>query len=736
MTHSKDFENIDLHSSLKKYFGFSQFKGLQEEVIKNVLRRNNTFVIMPTGGGKSLCYQLPALMQEGTAIVVSPLIALMKNQVDAIRGVSSEIGIAHVLNSSLNKGEVKQVKQDITDGITKLLYVAPESLTKEENVEFLRSVTVSFVAIDEAHCISEWGHDFRPEYRNLKSIVERLGENIPIIGLTATATPKVQEDIIKNLGIGGAKLFKASFNRPNLFYEVRTKTENVEADIIRFVKQNSGKSGIIYCLSRKKVEELAQVLQVNGVSAVPYHAGFDAKTRSKYQDMFLMEDVDVVVATIAFGMGIDKPDVRFVIHNDIPKSIESYYQETGRAGRDGGEGHCLAYYSYKDIEKLEKFMSGKPVAEQEIGNALLQEVVAYAETSMSRRKFMLHYFGEEFDEINGDGAEMDDNTRNPKEKEEAKENVVKLLKVVKGTSEKFKSKEIVNALRGKMNAIISSHKTNEKDFFAIGADKDKSYWMALVRQTLVAGLLRKEIEQYGVLHLTEKGKKFLKTPASFMMTKDHVYNAENDNAIVGAAKSGGIADERLLKQLKDLRKAQAKKIGVPPFVVFQDPSLEDMALKYPISHEELLNVHGVGEGKAKKYGKPFITFINDYVIENEIIRPDDLVVKSTGANSALKLYVIQNVDRKLPLSDIASSKGLEIPDLIKEMEQIVYSGTKLNLNYWIDEILDEDQQEEIHEYFLEADTDDLEEAMSEFDGEYEEEELRLYRLKFISEVAN
>jgi ATP-dependent DNA helicase RecQ len=736
VTDSKDFENIDLHSSLKKYFGFSQFKGLQEEVIKNVLRRNNTFVIMPTGGGKSLCYQLPALMQEGTAIVVSPLIALMKNQVDAIRGVSSEIGIAHVLNSSLNKGEIKQVKQDITDGITKLLYVAPESLTKEENVEFLRSVTISFVAVDEAHCISEWGHDFRPEYRNLKSIVERLDENIPIIGLTATATPKVQEDIIKNLGIGGAKLFKASFNRPNLFYEVRTKTENVEADIIRFVKQNSGKSGIIYCLSRKKVEELAQVLQVNGVSAVPYHAGFDAKTRSKYQDMFLMEDVDVVVATIAFGMGIDKPDVRFVIHNDIPKSIESYYQETGRAGRDGGEGHCLAYYSYKDIEKLEKFMSGKPVAEQEIGNALLQEVVAYAETSMSRRKFMLHYFGEEFDEINGDGAEMDDNTRNPKEKEEAKDNVVKLLKVVQGTSEKFKSKEIVNTLRGKMNAIISSHKTNEKDFFAIGSDKDKSYWMALVRQTLVAGLLRKEIEQYGVLHLTENGKKFLKTPVSFMMTKDHVYNAENDNAIVGAAKSGGIADERLLKQLKDLRKAQAKKLGVPPFVVFQDPSLEDMALKYPISHEELLNVHGVGEGKAKKYGKPFIIFIDDYVNENEIIRPDDLVVKSTGANSALKLYVIQNVDRKLPLSDIASSKGLEISDLIKEMEQIVYSGTKLNLNYWIDEILDEDQQEEIHEYFLEADTDDLEEAMSEFDGEYEEEELRLYRLKFISEVAN
>jgi len=736
VTDSKEFDNIDLHSSLKKYFGFSQFKGLQEEVIKNVLRQNNTFVIMPTGGGKSLCYQLPALMQEGTAIIVSPLIALMKNQVDAIRGVSSENGIAHVLNSSLNKGEIKQVKQDITNGVTKLLYVAPESLTKEENVDFLRSVTISFVAVDEAHCISEWGHDFRPEYRNLKSIVERLGDNIPIIGLTATATPKVQEDIIKNLGIGGATLFKASFNRPNLFYEVRTKTENIEADIIRFVKQNSGKSGIIYCLSRKKVEELAQVLQVNGVSAVPYHAGFDAKTRSKYQDMFLMEDVDVVVATIAFGMGIDKPDVRFVIHHDIPKSIESYYQETGRAGRDGGEGHCLAYYSYKDIEKLEKFMSGKPVAEQEIGNALLQEVVAYAETSMSRRKFMLHYFGEEFDEVNGEGADMDDNTRNPKEKEEAKDGVEKLLKVVTGTSEKFKSKEIVNTLRGKTNAIISSHKTNEKEFFGIGSDKDKGYWMALIRQTLVAGLLRKEIEQYGVLHVTDSGKEFLRKPSSFMMTKDHVYNAENDNAIVGAAKSGGIADEKLLKQLKDLRKGQAKKLGVPPFVVFQDPSLEDMALKYPISHEELLNVHGVGEGKAKKYGKPFIAFINTYVSENEIIRPDDLVVKSTGANSALKLYVIQNVDRKLPLSDIASAKGLEIPELIKEMEQIVYSGTKLNLNYWIDEILDEDQQEEIHDYFLEADSDNLEEAMTEFDGEYEEEELRLFRLKFISEVAN
>lgn len=726
---------LDLHASLKKYFGFSKFKGLQEQVIKNIVQGKNTFVIMPTGGGKSLCYQLPALMQEGTAIVVSPLIALMKNQVDAIRGISSQNGIAHVLNSSLNKAEVKQVKEDITNGITKLLYVAPESLTKEEYIDFLRTVKVSFVAVDEAHCISEWGHDFRPEYRNLKTIVGRLGDDIPIIGLTATATPKVQEDIIKNLGITDAKVFKASFNRPNLYYEVRTKTDNVDADIIRFVKQNSGKSGIIYCLSRKRVQELAQVLQVNEISAVPYHAGFDAKTRSKYQDMFLMEDVDVVVATIAFGMGIDKPDVRFVIHHDIPKSIESYYQETGRAGRDGGEGHCLAFYSYKDIEKLEKFMSNKPVAEQEIGNALLQEVVAYAETSMSRRKFMLHYFGEEFDEVKGEGADMDDNTRNPKPKEEAKDNVLKLIQVVQGTVEKFKSKEIVKTLIGKTNALISSHKTNEKPFFGIGAEMDEGYWMALIRQLLVAGYLRKEIEQYGILKVTEKGKDFLKAPQSFMMTKDHVYNKANSDAIVSASK-GGVADDRLLKQLKDLRKRQAKKLDVPPYVVFQDPSLQDMALKYPVSMEELLNIVGVGEGKAKKYGRPFIELIHSYVEENEILRPDDLVVKSTGANSALKLYIIQNVDRKLPLDDIASAKGLELDELIKEMELIVFSGTKLNLGYWIDEVLDEDQQEEIHDYFLEAETDDIEEALTEFDGDYEDEELRLYRLKFFSEVAN
>lgn len=726
---------LDIHASLKKHFGFSEFKGLQEGVVQSILQGKNTFVIMPTGGGKSLCFQLPALMQEGTAIVVSPLIALMKNQVDAIRGISSEHGIAHVLNSSLTKTEIKQVKEDISSGITKLLYVAPESLTKEEYVDFLQAQTISFLAVDEAHCISEWGHDFRPEYRNLRSIVNRLGDNIPIIGLTATATPKVQEDIIKNLGITDAKLFKASFNRPNLYYEVRTKTEHVDADIIRFVKKNAGKSGIIYCLSRKRVQELAQVLQVNGVSAVPYHAGFDAKTRSKYQDMFLMQDVDIVVATIAFGMGIDKPDVRFVIHHDIPKSIESYYQETGRAGRDDGEGHCLAFYSYKDIEKLEKFMSGKPVAEQEIGNALLQEVVAYAETSMSRRKFMLHYFGESFDEVNGLGADMDDNTRNPKEKQEAKDNLVKLIQVVQGTVEKFKSKEIVHAVRGQTNALITSHKTNEKPFFGIGSDQGKEYWMALIRQALVAGYLKKEIEQYGVLRLTEKGKEYLEAPTSFMMTIDHVYTKESSDAIVSASKSG-VADEKLLKLLMSLRKSQANKLEVPPFVIFQDPSLEDMALKYPITVSELTNIHGVGEGKARKYGAPFVDMIKTYVEEYDIIRPDDMVVKSTGANSALKLYIIQNVDRKLPLSDIASAKGLEIPELIKEMEQIVFSGTKLNLKYWIDEVLDEDQQEEIHEYFLEAETDDLDTAMEEFDGDYEDEELRLYRLKFISEVAN
>ncbi|WP_375238528.1 RecQ family ATP-dependent DNA helicase [Aurantibacter sp.] len=726
-----------IYSDLKKYFGFSEFKGLQEPVIKSILDKKNTFVIMPTGGGKSLCYQLPALMQEGTAIVVSPLIALMKNQVDAIRGISNDHGIAHVLNSSLNKTEVKQVKADITNGITKLLYVAPESLTKEENIEFLRSVTVSFVAIDEAHCISEWGHDFRPEYRNLKSIIGRIGDNIPIIGLTATATPKVQEDILKNLGMSDAKTFKASFNRPNLYYEIRPKTKTVDVDIIKFIKQNEGKSGIVYCLSRKKVEELAQVLQVNGIKAIPYHAGLEAKRRASHQDMFLMEDVDVVVATIAFGMGIDKPDVRFVIHHDIPKSIESYYQETGRAGRDGGEGHCLAFYAYKDVEKLEKFMSGKPVAEQEIGQALLQEVVAYAETSMSRRQFILHYFGEEFNTETGDGGDMDDNMRFPKKKNEAKEDVVTLLKVIKGSHEKYKSKDLVSVIIGQENALINSHKSNEQPFFGIGKSKPKNYWMALLRQVLVARFLKKDIETYGVIKLAPAATDYIEKPTSFMMTEDHVFDETKDDSIITAkSSSGAVADEKLMAMLKDLRKRNAKKLGIPPFVIFQDPSLEDMSLKYPITLAEMYNVHGVGEGKAKKYAKDFVALIANYVEENDITRPDDLVVKSTGTNSALKLYIIQSVDRKLPLTDIASAKGMEMPNFIKEMEAIVFSGTKINIDYWIDDLLDEDQQEEIHDYFMEAETDKINDAVEEFDGDYEDEELRLYRIKFISEVAN
>ncbi len=727
---------MDLHSSLKKFFGFNKFKGLQEQVVKSIINRNNTFVIMPTGGGKSLCYQLPALMQEGTAIVVSPLIALMKNQVDAIRGISEHHGVAHVLNSSLNKTEIAQVKADIDSGITKLLYVAPESLIKEEYVAFLKTQKISFVAIDEAHCISEWGHDFRPEYRNLKHIIKAI-DDVPIICLTATATEKVQEDILKTLGITDANRFKASFNRPNLFYEVRPKTTEVEKDIIRFVKQRVGKSGIIYCLSRKKVEEVAQILQVNGLNAVPYHAGLDAKTRVKHQDMFLMENCDIVVATIAFGMGIDKPDVRFVIHHDIPKSLESYYQETGRAGRDDGEGYCLAFYAYKDIEKLEKFMSSKPVAEQEIGHALLQEVVGYAETSMNRRKYLLHYFGEEFDAITGDGGDMDDNSRNPKKKHEAKEDVVKLLSVVKQTLQKYKSKDVVNTLVGKENALLTSHKTHLQSFFGIGKDRTAAYWMALIRQVLVVYFIKKEIEQYGVVKLTDKGLIYMDNPSSFLMTEDHSYSEENDNTIIINAKSsGGVADVVLVSLLKGLRKKVATKQGVPPFAVFQDPSLNDMALKYPISIEELSTVHGVGEGKARKFGKDFVSLITTYVAENDVLRPDDLIVKSTGVNSGLKLYIIQNTDRKLPLEDIAKSKGKEMMDLIKEMEAIIYSGTKLNIDYALDDLLDEDQQEEIHEYFMEAESDSIQEALDEFDGDYDEDELRLMRIKFINEVGN
>lgn len=727
-------KEIDLRKELKKYFGFDQFKGLQEEVVKSIIHGKNTFVIMPTGGGKSLCYQLPALIKDGTAIVISPLIALMKNQVDALRGISTHRGIAHVLNSSLTKADVNQVKKDIESGITKLLYVAPESLIKEDYVDFLQDQQISFVAIDEAHCISEWGHDFRPEYRNLKHIIAKI-HNVPIIALTATATEKVEEDILKNLGITEANTFKASFNRPNLFYDVRQKTANVNSDIIRFVKQYPGKSGIIYCLSRKKVEEIAQVLQVNNIKAVPYHAGLDPKTRSKHQDMFLMEDVDVVVATIAFGMGIDKPDVRFVIHHDIPKSLESYYQETGRAGRDGGEGYCLAYYSYKDIEKLEKFTSGKPVAEQEIAMALLQEVIGYSETSISRRKFLLHYFGEEFDEINGLGADMDDNVRNPKVKTEAKDDVKLLLEIVRDTNQKYKLKEIVNTLIGKTNAMLKSHRTDVLPFFGKGKYKEDKYWTALIRQVLVERYIQKEIEQYGVMKLTEKGEDFIKNPISFMMSEDHTYEV-GDEHIVLNAKPTAVIDELLMKMLKDMQKSVAKKLNIPPYVIFQEVSLEDMALKYPITIDELKSVHGVGEGKAKKYGKPFVELIAKYVEENDILRPEDFIFKSTGENSGIKLFIIQNTDRKIPLQDIAKSKGISFDDLIEELQQIVYMGTKVNIDYCIDELLDEEQQEAIFEYFMESNSDRIQDALDEFKGEFDETELRLMRIKFISKVAN
>jgi ATP-dependent DNA helicase RecQ len=725
----------ELKIQLKKHFGFSAFKGLQESVITHILEKEDCFVIMPTGGGKSLCYQLPALVQEGTAIVVSPLIALMKNQVDAIRGISSENGIAHVLNSSLNKTETAQVKSDIRNGITKLLYVAPESLSKKDTIDFFKSVKISFLAVDEAHCISEWGHDFRPEYRNLRVILEQFKQSIPIIALTATATPKVQEDIMKNLRISKAQVFKASFNRPNLYYEVRTKTNQVDSDIIRFVKQNSGKSGIIYCLSRKRVEELAQTLQVNGINALPYHAGLDAKSRVSHQDQFLKDDCDIIVATIAFGMGIDKPDVRFVIHHDIPKSIESYYQETGRAGRDGGEGHCLAFYAYKDIEKLEKFMSGKPLAEQEIGMALLADMVAYAETSISRRKFILHYFGEAFDYETGDGGAMDDNMRFPKEQVEAKDALVLLLKAVVETKEIYKSKELVKTLLGEKNAVIQSHKTNTLAVFGSGANKDSHFWMALIRQALVAGYLIKEIEAYGLIRITTRGKAFLDQPESFMMTEDHKFVGQ-ENVPIQPVKSQGVLDKTLMQLLLNLRKQVAEANEVPPYAVFQENSLEEMCLKYPISSEELVTINGVGEGKAKRYGDQFINLISQYVEENEITRPDDLVVKSTGINSALKLYLIQSIDRKLPLEDIADAKGMSMEKLVSEMETIVFAGTRLNIDYYLEDLFDDDQLEELYDYFIESDSDSISEATAAFDGDYEEEELRLYRLKFMSEIAN
>lgn len=722
--------NENLKTALRKFFGFDNFKGSQESIITNVLNRKNTFVIMPTGGGKSLCYQLPALLSEGTAIIVSPLIALMKNQVDAIRGVSEDESIAHVLNSSLTKTEVTRVKSDIQEGRTKLLYVAPESLTKKDYIDFLTSVEISFFAIDEAHCISEWGHDFRPEYRRLREIFQLISD-VPIIALTATATPKVQMDIQKNLNMMDATVFKSSFNRDNLYYDIRPKRD-VEKEIIRYIRTKEEQSGIIYCLSRKKVEEIAELLQVNGINALPYHAGLDSATRAKHQDMFLMEEVNIIVATIAFGMGIDKPDVRFVIHHDIPKSIESYYQETGRAGRDGGVGECLAFYSYKDIEKLEKFLQGKPVAELEIGRQLLHEIVSYAETSVCRRKFILHYFGEEFDEkLCNKGC---DNCKHPKDKIEGKEFISMLLDSIIELQEMQKAKHICAFLAGNVIAEIKNYKHNLLPKFGRGKEKDEIFWNAVIRQAHVGGLITKDIESYGVLKLTEAGHEFLSNPKSFMLLRENDYSVKDDEELV--SNKGGAFDEVLFKQLIELRKAISKKNNVPPFVIFQEPSLKDMCFQYPITIDELTNIQGVGQGKAMRYGKPFIQLIEDYVNANDIERPQDLVVKSLVNKSGLKVQLIQNIDRKLPLEDIGRSQGKTLDEVIEEIEAIVSSGTKVNINYYIDEILDQDNQEEIYDYFIDAETDDLIEAYREFDGDYSEEELRLMRIKFMSEYAN
>lgn len=719
---------------LKKFFGFNQFKGDQEEIIISLIEGHDVFVIMPTGGGKSLCYQLPAVMCEGTAIIISPLIALMKNQVDAIRGFSEHEGIAHFLNSSLTKTEIARVKNDIVEERTKLLYVAPESLTKQENIDFFKQIKISFFAIDEAHCISEWGHDFRPEYRRLRDIIEAI-DRVPIIALTATATPKVQQDIQKNLGMTGARVYKASFNRPNLYYEVRTK-QDVNKEIIRFIRKNSGKSGIIYCLSRKKVEELSETLQVNGIKALPYHAGLDASTRSRHQDMFLMEDADVIVATIAFGMGIDKPDVRFVIHHDIPKSLEGYYQETGRAGRDGGEGQCVAFYSYKDIEKLEKFLNNKPVSEQEIGKQLIFETVSYAETAVCRRKQLLHYFGENYHEENCGKC---DNCLNPKEQFEGKDDVLLLLKTVKDLKEIFKAKYIANFIAGNETADAKTFKHLSHPLFGKGADEDKDskYWDAVIRQCIIGGLVIKEIENYGVLKIGENGTSFLKNPESFMLVRAHRYAEEGDDDIVVNQKGGGgAADEQLFGILKDLTKKIAKEKNLPPYVIFQEPSLEDMATRYPINMDELVNIAGVGQGKASKFGQPFLDVINKYVIDNEIERPDDMVVKSIVNKSGLKVYVIQSIDSKRSLEDIAKAKGKEVGEILTEIESIVSSGTKLNLDYIIEEMIDQEYQDEIMDYMREMVSDSIDEMMSEFGDTYSEEELRLVRIKFISEMGN
>ena len=729
----KQFESSLLHDKRKEYFGYSSFKGNQEAVIRNVLEGKDTFVLMPTGGGKSLCYQLPAMLMEGVAIVISPLIALMKNQVDAMRTFSAESGIAHFLNSSLNKTAVAQVRADVLAGKTKLLYFAPESLTKEDNVAFLHKIKVSFYAIDEAHCISEWGHDFRPEYRRIRPIINEIGA-APLIALTATATPKVQLDIQKNLGMSDASVFKSSFNRPNLYYEIRPKGD-VDRDIIRFIKQNEGKSGIIYCLSRKKVEELTELLVANGIRALAYHAGMDAATRAANQDDFLMERVEVIVATIAFGMGIDKPDVRYVIHYDIPKSLEGYYQETGRAGRDGGEGYCLTFYSYKDIQKLEKFMQGKPIAEQEIGKLLLLETVSYAESSMCRRKTLLHYFGEEYTEENCGNC---DNCRNPKPKIDARAALKMALEALRDIGDKFKADYLINVLTGKTTALIKSYGHNKSKWFGAGAEHDVRFWGAVLRQALILGLVDKNIENYGLISVNRKGENFIAMPFPVTVTLDHDYDEEEKEAeaVVPMGK-GGAADEELFAMLKDLRKKVAKQHGLPPFVIFQDPSLEDMAVQYPITIEEMQNITGVGVGKARKFGEEFVKLIKAYVEEKEIIRPQDMIVKSVGNKSGNKIFIIQSIDRKMDFEDIARAKDLDFDELLTEIEGIVNSGTKLDISYYLRDFMDEDKIEDIYLYFKEdAESDSLDAAIDELGADYTEEEIRLVRIKFICEQGN
>lgn len=720
----------DLLAKLKEYFGFESFKGNQEAIIANLLDGNDTFVLMPTGGGKSLCYQLPALLMEGTAIVISPLIALMKNQVDAMRNFSEDDGVAHFLNSSLNKAAIAQVKTDVVSGKTKLLYVAPESLTKEENVEFLESVKISFYAVDEAHCISEWGHDFRPEYRNIRPIITEIGIR-PLIALTATATPKVQHDIQKNLGMQDAKVFKSSFNRPNLYYEVRPKTSNIDKDIIKYIKSQEGKSGIIYCLSRKKVEELAEILVVNNIKALPYHAGMDSATRSANQDAFLLENVDVIVATIAFGMGIDKPDVRYVIHYDIPKSLEGYYQETGRAGRDGGEGQCIAFYTSEDLQRLEKFMQDKPISEQEIGKQLLQETAAYCESSVCRRKTLLYYFGEEYKEDNCGNC---DNCLNPKKKVEAKDELCAVIETIMALKEKFKADYVIDVMVGKETSVIKSHMHDQLDVFGCQDAGNEKLLKAVIHQATIAGYVEKEIENYGILKITDKGYDFLKNPKSFRIVEDREYDEDEEVTL----KSGGTSamDPELFSILKDLRKKIAKQLGLPPYVIFQDISLEAMATTYPVTLDELQNIPGVGAGKAKRYGKEFVDVIKTHVEENEIERPEDLIFRTVPNKSKLKISIIQGIDRKIALDELAESKGLEYSELLDEIEAIVYSGTKININYFLDEIMDDDQQEDIIEYFKESESDDLEAAIQELGDTYTEEEIRLVRIKFLSEMGN